>query len=110
MLSAGLRRRIRLVGGAVTVGAVLGGVGALSAPAVGFDPDFPFALGALLFGFGLLGWSGSVLVGGAVEETQRVLDTGGDWTETDSRRAMARIGGVGAGAMVGVAATSVLLL
>jgi hypothetical protein len=105
MLPPGLRRRCRLVGGAGALGAVLGGAGALLGPGA----DFPFAFGALLFGFGLLGWSGSILVGGAVEETQRLIGSGTNWTEADSRRAMARVGGVGAGAMVGVVAASMLL-
>lgn len=68
-----------------------------------------FSLAALCFGFGILGWSGSVLAGGSVEDVQRHLDTGINWTEADSRRAMARISGAGAGGMVGVIVVVTLL-
>nr|WP_240452100.1 hypothetical protein [Halostella salina] len=59
-----------------------------------------FALGALAFGVGLLGWSGSVMAGRGFENMQRYLDTGSDWTESDSRRAMSRVTGFGVGVMV----------
>jgi len=59
-----------------------------------------FALGALAFGLGLLGWSGSVMAGRGFENMQRYLDTGSDWSESDSRRAMSRIVGFGVGVMV----------
>jgi hypothetical protein len=60
-----------------------------------------FALGALCLGFGTLGWSGSVMAGRGIENMQRYLETGSDWTERDSRRAMTRIAGFGLGLMVG---------
>lgn len=109
-----LRVRARLVGGA-------GIVGLLAAPLIvaalvllaGADPfagsETGFAFGALWFGFGLLGWAGSVAVGDAVEAAQRRLDTGTRWTERSSRRAMARVGGFGAGLMVGTAAVGTLI-
>lgn len=50
------------------------------------------------------------MAGRGVEATQARLDTGTGWTERDSRRAMARIGGVGFGAMVGVTVLGTLLL
>lgn len=99
---------MRLVGSAAAVGGVVG-----AAVAAAFGPtgraETAFALGALLFGFALIGWSGSVLVGGAVEHAKRHLDLRTDWTEADSRRAMARIGGFGAGVMVGVAVLGTIL-
>lgn len=58
-----------------------------------------FLLGTLAFGFGILGWSGSILAGEGFENMQRYMDTSTDWTERTSRRAMARVGGFGAGAM-----------
>lgn len=69
-----------------------------------------FVAGAVLFGFGLLGWSGSVLLGNGVENAKRHLDLNTDWTEADSRRAMARFIGVGVGLMAGVALVGSLLL
>jgi hypothetical protein len=86
-----------LLGTAVFLVSVIGGDGPLLASTTAF------ALGALVFGFGTLGWSGSVLLGESVESAQRFLETGTDWTEASSRRAMARIAGVGAGVMVAVA-------
>nr|WP_158204680.1 hypothetical protein [Halomarina oriensis] len=89
------------------VGAALGAVLLLGLLATGESEraasTTAFALGALVFGFGTLSWSGSVLLGGSVESAQRFLDTNTDWTEADSRRAMARVAGAGLGAMLAVA-------
>lgn len=59
-----------------------------------------FALGTLVFGGGLVGWSGSAMAGRGFEAMQEHLDTGTNWTEADSRRAMARIGAFGFGVML----------
>jgi hypothetical protein len=40
---------------------------------------------------------------------QTYLETGSDWTERDSRRAMTRISGFGGSAMVGVVVATNLL-
>ncbi len=108
-----LRSRARLVGRAAGVGLVVGvvalAVGAVWVGEVTAASSTVFALGSLAFGLGLLGWSGSVLAGGSVETMQRHLDTDTDWTEADSRRAMARIGGFGAGWMVGASLAAALL-
>ena len=61
-----------------------------------------FAVGALLLGFGTLGWSGSAMAGRGIENAQRYMDTGSDWSEDDSRRAMTRVGSFGAGLMLAV--------
>ena len=107
-----LAPRFRLLATAGAVGVLLG-VLALAVLAglrtIGFASTQVFALGALALGFGVLGWSGSVLAGGAIEALQRRLDTDSDWTEHDSRRAMARIAGFGAGVMVGVVIVTPLL-
>ncbi|WP_227133322.1 DUF7268 family protein [Halorubellus salinus] len=97
--------RAKLVGGAVAVGAVVGAalLAALVVAggwAVVGAAQFAFALGTLAFGLGLLGWSGSAMAGRGFENMQEHLDTNTDWTEADSRRAMARVGGFGGGAML----------
>jgi hypothetical protein len=109
---AWLRSRVRLLVTAGAVGFLVGGLGTV-ALAAARDPRFAstqvFALGALVFGFAVLGWSGSALAGRSIESMQRHFDTDSDWTERDSRRAMARIGGFGAGVMVGVVVGTTLL-
>jgi hypothetical protein len=100
-----LRPRLRVVGGAFLAGAgvAVALVGALVVAggwAVVGSARFAFALGALAFGLGLLGWSGSVMAGRGFEAMQEHLETGTNWTEADSRRAMARVGGFGAGAVL----------
>jgi hypothetical protein len=99
------RPRARIVGSALAAGALTGPVAvaalALYGDATLFGTRKTFALGALVLGFGLLGWSGSIFAGRGIEAMQRHLDTESDWTEADSRRAMGRIVGFGAGLMVG---------
>jgi len=100
-----LRRRLVLVGSALGVGVAVGALAMAGATLYTGDPrgseGTVFALGALGLGFGLLGWSGSIFAGPGIENMQRYMDTGAGWSEADSRRAMARIGGFGAGVMVG---------
>jgi hypothetical protein len=98
-----LATRARLVGGALLVGVSVGGVGVGVGTVVwqlAAAADTAFLLGAVAFGFGLLGWAGSIVAGPGLEAMQRQLDTASGWTEADSRRAMARIGGFGAGVML----------
>ena len=108
-----VRLRARLVGGAALVGAVIGALGmaavALWTGDVRAGESTGFALGALALGCGVLGWAGSVLVGRGVEAARRHAVTTTDWTERDSRRAMARIAGFGAGVMVGVSLVAAAL-
>jgi len=104
--------RIRLVGTALLAGAVAGPitVGLLTVyGGTAYGTRKAFALGALAFGFGVLGWSGSIFAGQRIEAMQRHLDTGSDWTEADSRRAMGRITGFGFGVMVGVSSTTAVV-
>lgn len=103
-LRAYLFPRMRLVGGAALAGAVGGlalfaGV-SLSGRSTVAAARVAFVLSSLALGLGLLGWSGSAMAGRGFEAMQEHLDTGTDWTEADSRRAMARIGGFGFGGMV----------
>ena len=76
---------------------------------VAFGTRKAFAIGALVLGFATLGWSGSILAGRSVENLQRRLNTASDWTEADSRRAMARILGFGTGMVLGVGLVDALL-
>lgn len=103
--ASAVRPRVRLVGTALGAGAAVGVVAFLAGTLAWGDPELAsrkvFAVGTLLFGVGLLGWSGSVMAGRGIENLQHHLDTGANWTEADSRRAMARIGGFGAGWMLG---------
>ena len=90
-------------------------VGLLAVLGLAFDAglrsatETTFALGALALGFGVLGWSGSVMAGRGIENMQRYMDSGSDWTETDSRRAMTRISGFGVGVMVAASVATALL-
>ena len=105
-----LLARARLVGGGILVGAVLGALAVVVLFAysgdVGFANQKAFAVGALFFGLALLGWSGSIMAGRGMENIQHYLDTNTSWTEEESRRAMARIGGAGFGWMLGVTITT----
>lgn len=107
-LTARLVPRARLVGTAAVAGALVGALSVLVFGPSGLA-ETVFALGALVMGFGLLGWAGSMLVGSAVENMKQYLDLGTDWTEADSRRAMARLGGFGAGVMVGIAVVGTIV-
>ncbi|WP_128905327.1 DUF7268 family protein [Halorubrum amylolyticum] len=104
-LPPAVRERGRLVAGGAAVGAaatpvLLAGLVAIG----GFGPlaaaETAFAFGGLWFGLALLGWAGSVASGRAIEAAQEHLDADSGWTERRSRRAMARIGGFGAGMML----------
>ena len=105
--------RARLVGGGLVVGLALGGVGMAGWTLYTGDARASeatvFALGALVFGFGLLGWSGSILAGRGIEAMQDHMSTRSDWTERDSRRAMVRLCGGGGGIMVGTSVAAALL-
>ncbi|WP_160134379.1 DUF7268 family protein [Halococcus salsus] len=104
--------RTRLLGTAAAVGVVAGGLAVLGLSVLrnlDFASTQTFAVGALVLGFGVLGWSGSVLAGRGIESLQTYLDAGTDWTEADSRRAMTRVLGFGAGVMVGVVLATVAI-
>lgn len=106
------RRRLRLVASAGTVGLATGPLVAVAALLAARPPvlwlETAFAVGGLFFGLGLLGWSGSVMVGRTIERLQARLGTGTHWTEDDSRRAMARLAAFGGGAMAATAAIGAL--
>ncbi|MFB6224040.1 MAG: hypothetical protein ABEH86_10280 [Haloarcula sp.] len=105
--------RVRLFGSGLVVGLLLGSLGmagwTLYTGNARSSEGTVFALGALVFGFGLLGWSGSILAGRGIEAMQEHMDTQSDWTERDSRRAMARLCGAGSGIMIGTSVAAALL-
>lgn len=111
--TAWLRPRARLVGTALGVGAVAGAVGlfagALYSGSLLAATNTVFALGALALALGLLGWSGTVMAGPGLAAMAEYTEAGTDWSERDSRRAMARVGGFGAGVMVGVSVAASIL-
>ena len=108
-----LRERVRLVGRTALLGLALGALGVPLAIASGETlqsaSETVFAVGALVFGFALIGWSGSVFMGDAVESMQEYMDTNTNWTEADSRQAMAILGSVGLGGMVGASLATVVV-
>jgi hypothetical protein len=108
-LATALRRRLRLLASGVGVGAPAGPVAVavlvVAGRQVADAVAAGFALGTLALGFGVLGWSVSILAGPGITAARDHLAVGSDWTEAGSRRAMSRIVGVGVGAM---ATTSLL--
>lgn len=113
-LEAWLRPRSKIVGGAAIGGAVTGVLAIVTLLLVLRDAaqvtELVFSMAALIFGFATLGWSGSIMAGAGFENLQQHLSTGSRWTERDSRRAMSRIGGFGAGGMVSATAFSILMV
>lgn len=109
-----IRLQCRRVGGAAVVGLVAAMLAAGVVTIVTGDAEgateLVFSLGTLILGFGVVGWAGSVMAGQGFENLQKHLSTGSQWTERDSRRAMSRIGGFGAGGMVGASLVSVVLV
>ncbi|USZ74544.1 hypothetical protein NGM07_13960 [Halorussus vallis] len=99
------RRRARRVGRAAGLGFAAGALAVGGFVAAGetvrFASDTVFAVGALILGFAVLGWSGSVFAGRGIENAQEHLDVSSNWSEADSRRAMTLLAGVGVGGMVG---------
>ncbi|WP_435159375.1 DUF7268 family protein [Haladaptatus sp. DFWS20] len=112
-LSGFLFPRVRLVSRFGLGGVALGAIGVLvvvlTGETVAFASRKVFSVAALAFGFALLGWSGSVFAGEAVESMNERLDSNSNWTEADSRRAMTVVGSLGAGGMVGASLMTLVL-
>jgi hypothetical protein len=108
-----LRERAREVARATLFGAGLGAFGlvviVLSGETLTFASEKVFAVGALVFGFSILGWSGSVFAGRGIENFQRHIGGRSDWSAADSRQAMAVLGGVGLGGMIGASLATVVV-
>ena len=60
-----------------------------------------FSFAGLLFGFAVLGWSGTLIMGRSLKRANRHLEFSSVWTQRRSRRAMVRIGSIGVGGLVG---------
>jgi hypothetical protein len=103
--STALRARLGLVASGLAVGLPGGLLAVALAIFSGRTPaealTSVFAVGTLILGFGVLGWSGSIFAGRGIESMQQHMQTGTDWTERKSRRAMTRVGGFGSGLMLG---------
>jgi hypothetical protein len=100
-----LLSRVWLITTGATVGMVIGVVlVGLLLIALG-DPleavNTSFSMSSLVLGLATLGWSGSVLAGRGIETIQNFVLRDSNWSERDSRRAMARLIGLGAGGMLG---------
>lgn len=106
--------RIRLVGKGFLIGGILGILAVallfVYSGDVGFANQKAFAVGAVFFGFALVGWAGSIMAGPGFENLQHYLDLGTNWSAEDSRRSMALIGGAGFGWMVGSSVASQILV
>jgi hypothetical protein len=111
--SEGLEERARQLGRAVLYGGGLAVLGVvvlvLAGESLRFASEKTFAVAALVFGFSLLGWSGSVFAGRGIENFQEHLGGRSDWSEADSRRAMAVLGAIGAGGMAGASLATIVL-
>ncbi|ELZ33959.1 hypothetical protein C474_03330 [Halogeometricum pallidum JCM 14848] len=107
-----LPRRARVASGGFLVG-LLAGVAALVVAAVfsgvADGADTALRFGALFFGVGFLGWSGSALAARGVGSGGKRPDAGLAWTGANFRRSMARVGGFGAGVMAAAATLGALL-
>jgi hypothetical protein len=94
------------------VGALLGAgvaVALLSVLAPRAATDTSFALGALVFGFGVATWSGTVGFGDSVTAVRARLGWDTGWTEQGARQAFAVLTWVGVG-WVGAAVAASLAL
>ena len=93
---------IGLVAGAILVaGLALAGWSADEASATAFS------LAALVFGFGLTAWSGTLLLAETLAGAHAALDR--DWSAADTRQAMAVLAVIGAAGMVGAAVATIAL-
>ncbi|WP_321112698.1 DUF7268 family protein [Halorussus salinisoli] len=108
-----LRERAARLGRALLFGVALAGAAVpvlvVSGESLQFASEKVFAVGALVFGFSILGWSGSVFAGRGIQSFQRHIGGRSDWTEADSRQAMAVLGSVGVGGMIGASLATVVV-
>jgi hypothetical protein len=100
LTDSGLRATGRSAGRWIARGAALGLAVAVLLLAVASPrkaTDTAFALGALVLGFGVTAWSGTVGLGESLTEVQRHLSSDSGWTQAGARRAFAVLTWVGTG-------------
>ena len=98
--AAGVGVLARTAGRWVGVGAAVGLVASTGLLAVGSPraaTDTAFALGALVLGFGVTAWSGTVGLGNSIERLQEYRDGQSGWTRAGARQAFAVLTWVGIG-------------
>ena len=103
----------RTIGRWVGVGALLGlAVAGVLFPVSGVKQatDTSFALGALLFGFGVATWGGAVGFGDSMSEVQDHLGGESEWSQGGARQAFAVLTWVGAGWVGTAVAASILFV
>ena len=69
--------------------------------------DTAFALGALVLGFGVTAWSGTVGLGESIERMQSYRDGESGWTQAGAREAFAVLTWIGTGWALGSIAASI---
>jgi hypothetical protein len=72
--------------------------------------DTAFALGALVLGFGVTAWSGTVGLGETLTRLQELSAVDSGWTQAGARRAFAVLSWLGGGWAVGATVASVVLV
>ena len=72
--------------------------------------DTAFALGALVLGFGVTAWSGTVGMGESLTRLQELTAGDSGWTQVGARRAFAVLSWLGGGWTVGATVASVVLV
>jgi hypothetical protein len=99
----------RYVGGGGLLGLVVAGV---LLPITGPQraTDTSFALGVLLFGFGVATWGGTVGFGDSMSTVQRHLGGESEWSREGARQAFAVLTWVGAGWTGAAVGASILLV
>ena len=94
----------------VTIGAGAGVVVSVTLLAVTSPrgaTDTAFALGALVLGFGVTAWSGTVGLGESIERMQSYRDGESGWTQAGAREAFAVLTWIGTGWALGSIAASI---
>ena len=103
----------RTIGQWVGVGGLLGlAVAGVLFPIAGAKQatDTSFALGALLFGFGVATWGGAVGFGDSMSAVQDHLGGESSWTRSGARQAFAVLTWVGVGWSAAAVAMSIALV
>lgn len=71
--------------------------------------DTAFALGALVFGFGLTMWAVAIGSGDTIERMHAITDADTGWTQAGARQAFAVLSWLGSGWLFGATAMSIAI-